>query len=522
MKGEDLFEVLSDLDDQKILEAKRASFRKKARMRAIWSMAAALLVLCILGALILPRLPFGKGGEEEARPGREEAAEEEAAAEEPHHQEEEEAAPAEMEPASGDMAEALPSDLILTQAAYPQPVAADLTPEQYVESDAYGKWWEDQWRKTDISSGYAASMTAFDQEIMEKLLSSGEDNTVCSPLNTCIALAMLSEVTEGESRQQILNALHVSDMEELRKKTRALWEANYADTPSLKSLLANSLWLRAGDDYDMDTLGRLSDIYFASAFGGDPGSEEMTHALQAWTDQNTGGLLKEYTEGMKLSPDTVLALVSTIYYKAAWQNTFWEGATGPGTFHGAKGDTDARMMHMSDVMGVYRTDAFTGISLGLADSGAMHFYLPAEGKDVNALLTDPEIWKVLSRGGEEGWSYPQVNLTLPKFKVSGKTDLIPVLSELGIRDVMDPSLSDFSPLKKDADGLALTAAEHAAMVEIDENGVTGAAYTELSVEETAALEPEEVLDLTFDRPFLFMVTGRDGSVLFSGVVRNID
>ena len=62
MKGEDLFEVLSDLDDKEILEAKQASFRKKARMRAIWSMAAAFLVLCILGALILPRLPFGKGG----------------------------------------------------------------------------------------------------------------------------------------------------------------------------------------------------------------------------------------------------------------------------------------------------------------------------------------------------------------------------------------------------------------------------------------------------------------------------
>ncbi|MBQ3972758.1 MAG: hypothetical protein II628_01200, partial [Lachnospiraceae bacterium] len=476
----------------------------------------------ILGALILPRLPFGKGGEEEARLGREEAAEEEAAAEETPPQEGEESSPAETEPVSGNLAGTVPESLILTQAMYPQPVAADLTPEQYMESDAYGKWWEDQWRKIDISSGYAASMTACDQEIMEKILSSGEDNTVCSPLNTCIALAMLSEVTEGESRQQILDALHVSDMEELRKKTRALWEANYADTPSLKSLLANSLWLRAGDDYDMDTLGRLSDIYFASAFGGDPGSEEMTRALQAWTDQNTGGLLKEYTEGMKLSPDTVLALVSTIYYKAGWQNTFREGATGPGTFHGAKGDTDARMMHRSDVMGVYRTDGFTGISLGLADSGAMHFYLPAEGKDVNTLLTDPEIWKVLSRGGEEGWSYPQVNLTLPKFKVSGKTDLIPVLSELGIRDVMDPSLSDFSPLKKDADGLALTAAEHAAMVEIDENGVTGAAYTELSVEDRGALEPEEVLDLTFDRPFLFMVTGRDGSVLFSGLVRNIE
>ena len=59
------------------------------------------------------------------------------------------------------------------------------------------------------------------------------------------------------------------------------------------------------------------------------------------------------------------------------------------------------------------------------------------------------------------------------------------------------------------------------MVEIDENGVTGAAYTMLAVTEGAAL-PDETLDFVLDRPFLFIVTGADGSVLFSGIVRNID
>ena len=501
MKSEDLFEVLSDLDDRKILEAKAASSRKKIRLRALWSMAAAFLVLCILGALILPGIPFGRQEEEEA---------------------EYEAVCEENEPVSEDMAENIPAGLILTQALYPEAVAAGMSQEEYMESDAYGTWWEEYREKTDISAKYADSMRAYDQEIMDRILYSDEDNTVCSPLNTYIALAMLAEVTDGSSRQQILDTLHVSDMKELRTKTEALWESSYADTPNLKSLLANSLWLRTGDGYDMDTLSRLSGIYFASAFGGDPGSEEMTRALQAWTDENTGGLLKEYTEGMRLTPDTVLALVSTIYYKAAWYDTFREDATGPETFHGAKGDTQAEMMHRSDVMDVYKGNSFTGISLGLVDSGSMHLFLPAEGKDVNALLTDPEIWKALAWDGEENWSCPQVNLTLPKFKVSGKTDLMPVLEELGIRDAMDPSLSDFTPLKKNADGLALTAAEHAAMVEIDENGVTGAAYTLLSVEETAAALPEEEIDLSFDRPFLFMVTGRDGSVLFSGVVRNIE
>ena len=66
----------------------------------------------------------------------------------------------------------------------------------------------------------------------------------------------------------------------------------------------------------------------------------------------------------------------------------------------------------------------------------------------------------------------------------------------------------------------LSAAEHAALVEIDEDGVTGAAYTMLAMAAGAAV-PQDEIDFVLDRPFLFLVTGRDGSVLFSGVVNNI-
>ena len=66
--------------------------------------------------------------------------------------------------------------------------------------------------------------------------------------------------------------------------------------------------------------------------------------------------------------------------------------------------------------------------------------------------------------------------------------------------------------------IALNKAKHAAMVEIDESGLEAAAFTEQ--EGIEAMAPERI-DLRFDRPFLFAVTGVDGSLLFTGVVRNI-
>ncbi len=411
--------------------------------------------------------------------------------------------------------------MIRTDAVYPAAAGEGMTAQAFLESDAHGKWWEDYYKKLENAEPYRGGMNEYCRTMMEELLSGKEENAVCSPLNTFIAFAMLAEVTGGNTQKQILDMLKVSDIEELRAQVTALWESNYIDTPMLKSLLANSLWLRNRTSYKEDTLKLLAEKYYTSSFRGDPASEEMSKALQEWTDENTGGLLSDYTKDMKLNADTILAIVSTIYYKAAWTDEFYADANTEEVFHGTKGDTTVEMMHKTDTMNVFRNDRFTSISLGLTDSGSMYFYLPNEGVSVDEIIADPELFDATAFDWDDRFTYPLVNLSLPKFKVNAKTDLIGTLQDLGVTDVLTSGVADFSPLTEDADAPYLSAAEHAALVEIDEHGVTGAAYTELMVAE-GAMEPDEQLDLVFDRPFLFIVTGSDGSVLFSGTVKNIE
>ena len=176
-------------------------------------------------------------------------------------------------------------------------------------------------------------------------------------------------------------------------------------------------------------------------------------------------------------------------------------------------------MKKSRFMGIYPGEVHTAIGLNLTDSGSMYFLLPTEGTDVNSLFEKDEFIELFA--DSESWQYTLVNLSVPKFKVSSKVDLIDTLSKLGVKDVLDSTKSDFTPLTREKDNLYLSKAEHAAMVEIDEKGVSGAAYTELAITEGAAMVEDEV-DFVHDRPFLFMVTAADGSILFSGAVRNID
>lgn len=406
------------------------------------------------------------------------------------------------------------------QAEYPEPVAQEMSVNQFYENDAHWDWWESYRKLTDRSSKLQPGLQGFYASIMEQILASGDDNIVCSPINLYIAFAMLAEVSNGETRQQVLDMLGSPDIETVRAQVDALWQSNYVDTPVLKSLLANSIWLDRSVGYNSETLQRLADQYHASSFSGTPGSAEMDEALRHWTDENTGNLLTEYTKDMKIAPNTVLEILSTIYYKATWQDVFLAQNTTQEVFHGTQGDSTVDMMHRSDMMGVYRTDKFSAVSLNLTDSGNMVFYLPNEGVDVQDLAADPEVFEATKAVDSEPWSYPMVHLSLPKFKVTAKTDLIEAIRALGVTDALDYTVSDFTPLTTEKDQLYVSKAEHAAMIEIDEEGVTGAAYTEMALAEGAA-EPNEEIDFVIDRPFMFLVTGKDGSILFSGIVRNI-
>ena len=128
---------------------------------------------------------------------------------------------------------------------------------------------------------------------------------------------------------------------------------------------------------------------------------------------------------------------------------------------------------------------------------------------------------ILSRSDWENGKFLTVNLSLPKFDVSSDFDLAAGLKTLGVTDVFDETLADFTPSIENSEGsIALSRAEHAARAAIDEEGVTAAAAYTVMMETSAAMPPDEEIDFTLDRPFIFAITSQDGLPLFIGIVNN--
>ena len=381
--------------------------------------------------------------------------------------------------------------------------------------DAWYKWWKDQY---DQPTGYADSLTNFFRASIAQFLQS-DGNAAYSPLNVYMAMAMLAETTGGNSRQQILDLFGVNTIEELRTQADHVWNAHYADDKDATLLMANSLWLDHEFPYRQETANRLAQYYYSSVFHGDLGTDSLNKQLQTWLNDNTGGLLKDQANNVKLSPNTVFALASTIYFSASWYDEFSEESTWEDTFHSPAGDIQVPFMHQTRRDTYYRGTHFGAIQLQLSGNNRMWLILPDEGYTTEDILKSDEYLRLTL--DPQSWldrKYVEIHLSLPKFDVVQQQDLIAGMKQLGVTDVFSPTVSDFSPIS-DMQNLFVSQINHAARVTIDEKGCTAAAFTVIAAEGEGIPDQLVQIHFTLDRPFLFLVTSRDHLPLFAGVVK---
>lgn len=365
------------------------------------------------------------------------------------------------------------------------------------------------------------------KNLMQNLLGDdSRENRVFSPLNIYLALGMLAELTAGNSRAQILELLDVQNgdsqacIETLRKQAEAIFETHQHDEEGCVSTLASSLWLRDHISFVQATMDRLADIYRASSHQGVMGSDTFNQELQIWLNEQTGGLLKEQASDVTLNASTILALATTVYFRAAWADAFLKENTAPGLFHtlGMEGDITCDYMHQSKAQNFYRGDHFSSVVRNMGNNYFMWFVLPDQDTTVQELVQDEQLTNfLLSNGRWDNQDYLTVNMTVPKFDVVSDLNLIENLQHLGITDVFNGGIADFSPMTTDVANLFLSQVQHAARVTIDEEGCEAAAYTVMGIR-FAAMPPQETVDFVLDRPFLFAITGMDGLPLFTGVV----
>ena len=346
---------------------------------------------------------------------------------------------------------------------------------------------------------------------------SGERNEVYSPVSLYVALGMLTELADGETKQQVMDLLGMSDSETLRQWTKALWQQLYHDERDSALRLGNAAFLNENMAFYKEPLDVLTEDYYASSYQVPMGSKAADKAVAAWLNRQTNDLLADDTKAIETKESDLLRLYNTIYYKAAWQEAFFEGATKQDIFTAADG-TEQRtdFMHISiEGAPVARGEGYRCASLYLKDGGEMTFYLPDEGVTVEELLQRKNILsELLPVNAEE----VRVNWSVPKFDIRASLELNDALQALGVTDAFDAVKADFSPLTEQT--AYVESVNQAARVRIDEEGIEAAAFTEVQAGAGAPQELDEE-EMNLNRPFLFAIW-KDGAPLFIGAVQTME
>ncbi|MEN6482004.1 MAG: serpin family protein [Anaerolineaceae bacterium] len=381
---------------------------------------------------------------------------------------------------------------------------------------------------TDDLSTLEAGIQAFSFQLYQTAIQNTQENLFFSPYSINLALAMTYGGAAGDTATQMADAMQIrlapqayhSAFNQLSQELASRTEVDpTSGNDGFKLNIVNAIWGQAGFPFQESYLDLLAEYYGAGLrtvdYVAEP--EAARELINQWVEDQTNQKIKDLIPQGAIDPLTRLVLTNAIYFNAAWQQEFDPAATQTEVFHLLDGTTtQVSMMHSNNQLGYFSGDHLQVVDIPYIDSRlSMTLFVPNAGnfQDFEKELTPEKYNQYI----EQIASRP-VDLGLPKFKFESTLNLNDALISLGMKDAFDANTADFSGIDGQKD-LYISDVLHKAYVSVDESGTEAAAATAVIVGLKSV--PADPVQLTIDRPFLFVIRDRStGTILFIGRVLN--
>ena len=425
--------------------------------------------------------------------------------------------------------------------------------------------WQWRWDFREQQGVYSdellEGMKQFASDSAVLVLGQETDKNLCySPVSLYTALAMTAEMAGGETRQQILEALHYDypqgvqsgawldgspryPIDSLAEDMYRYLTLTYEKELTSTTQIANSLWLNKNflDEKDLrqTTADLLAEKYMVSSYVRDFDKKSTAEDMSDWVLQHTKGLLGGREGDFELSGDTAMTLLSTVYFYDQWTEEFDQSRNVTAPFYKADGTTvEAEYMRATyNPYAVLAREGYTAAGLGTKGNSQITFILPDEGYTPADILGNEEMMaEILAIGGEPEMDYAEVRFQVPKFQFWSEMDLTDAVKQLGITAAFSQAEADFSGIlgnetgegKSGSDGsitdgqfapggsgIWISGIRQQTTMSMDEKGLEASAYTNIAYE-GAAMPEDKIIEFTLDRPFIILI--ENGGPLFIGVI----
>ena len=391
------------------------------------------------------------------------------------------------------------------------PRLADGTTESWNEEapDVTG---DDTVQETETETEDESDMTD-ERDFIQKLYESmnEDENWFISPHSIKTALLMAANGAGGETKEQILSLLGVSDLDESNINAKEFKEKiGTSDDVTLET--GDSIWINldnpGGCDFSKEFKKLMKEYYSAEA--GTVRRSDGADIINSWVSEKTHGRITKMVDSAEF--DAII--LDTIYMKADWESPFKERGTYSDIFHNADGsDGDIDFMHQTGYFR-YADDGMNRIAI-----------LPYKGGDVSMALIlgdiSGDIGALLNKAE---FSRTELQLAVPKFSGDTSLSLDETLKALGMTDAYDPDKADFTSMVTSGN-MYISTILHKANIDIDEKGTEAAAATAIEFLATSAMPMEKPTPIPFicDVPFTYAVRDNEtGEILFMGRFASAD
>ncbi|MBQ7668087.1 MAG: S-layer homology domain-containing protein [Clostridia bacterium] len=335
-----------------------------------------------------------------------------------------------------------------------------------------------------------------------------DKNYMASPFSIKMAMMMLANGSSGTTKNEILNAFGISDIDSYNEYAKNTIES-YNNDADVKLNVANSIWI------NKDIVGVLAEFnesykeLIESNFDGTAntvGNSNAVSKINSWCSEKTNGKINKIIN----SSDFASALVNAIYFKGSWAEQFNKSATQKDKFMTIKNkEVEKDFMHKTDHYGYYEDETMQLVSVPYKGyKTSMYIVLPKV--DESDLSFENAINNMKNR---------RVALSIPKFKIEYEKSLVDVLKEMGVKRAFDPSGAEIRDTMfiNVLNNIYVSDVIHKTYIDVDEEGTEAAAVTAIIMKATAAYNPEEPIEFTADRPFIYFIRDNEsGAILFMG------
>lgn len=370
---------------------------------------------------------------------------------------------------------------------------------------------------SDISENSVYGTNSFAVNLYLRSSLETNDNVCISPFSVENVLGMLANGDDGESRDEILDALGFEKGEEGLASMNEYYRTLLSNLPNLDDtscIFTNSLWCDPYIPIYSDFNNTISKYFYAVNIGFDPTGETGKAAINQFVKTNTRGLIENFLE----TPlQATIALLNTAYFKGEWKIPFEKELNAVKDFANIDYSSSkvTFMNALTECEYARIEDGTEAIRVPYGKNGnnfSMTLILPSAL--INHIALDEALCGENLQDLRANFKKETITLSLPKFEIEYKNDqMVDLLHQLGIEKTFNPDFG-FNKIVDYSLPFYLNCYIHASKIIVDEGG------TESASASIGGGNGNRVM--TFDRPFVFLIQeNTTGAIIFIGSVKNL-